>query len=189
VRRWNGWGHAAVSYPLPETAASVLAEKIGPGTPPHDVSLHEVMASVPPSRLPPHPLVSTEPELRVRHARGQSFPDLIALRSGRVPAFPDGVARPRDSEEVRALFDYARERPLQGVPGAPRARWLLRRVRLGLLLPEGGSAHLPALRALCQRELGWDDARWDSEARAYLTLWRTHYALPEQPRLPALMRW
>jgi glycerol-3-phosphate dehydrogenase len=65
---------------------------------------------------------------------------------------------------------------------------LLRRVRLGLLLPDGGAAHLPALRALCQRELGWDDARWDSEARAYLTLWRAHYGLPEQrdPRAAAV---
>jgi len=116
VRRWNGWGHAAVSYPLPETAAAVLAEKIGPGAPPRDVSLNTVVASVPPSRLPPHPLVSTAPELRVRHARGQSFPDLITLRSGRVPAFPDGVALPHHSEEVRALFDYAREAGARLIP-------------------------------------------------------------------------
>ncbi|MFL5354501.1 alpha/beta fold hydrolase [Archangium sp.] len=33
-------------------------------------------------------------------------------------------------------------------------------------------------------KLGWDDARWESEARKYLTLWRTHYTLPEQPRGP-----
>jgi alkyldihydroxyacetonephosphate synthase len=78
--------------------------------------LNEVMASVPPSRLPPHPLVSTEPEVRVRHARGQSFPDLVVLRGGRVPAFPDGVALPRSSEEVRALFDYAREAGARVIP-------------------------------------------------------------------------
>lgn len=55
-------------------------------------------------------------------------------------------------------------------------------MRLGLLLPNGGEAHLPPLRALCQRELGWDDARWESEARDYLTLWRAHYALPGSPQ-------
>jgi glycerol-3-phosphate dehydrogenase len=55
---------------------------------------------------------------------------------------------------------------------------LLRRVRLGLLLPDGGESLLPALRALCQQELGWDDTRWESETRAYLALWRTHYAVP-----------
>ncbi len=116
MRRWNGWGHAAVSHPLPDSAAAVLAEQVGPGTPPRDATLHAVMASVPPSRLPPHPLVSTEPEVRLRHARGQSFPDLVVLRSGRVPAFPDGVALPRSSEEVRALFDYAREAGARIIP-------------------------------------------------------------------------
>lgn len=109
VRRWNGWGHASVSHPLPDATAAVLAERIGPGSPPRDALLAEVTASVPPSRLPAHPLVTTDPEVRVRHSRGQSFPDLIVLRSGRVPAFPDGVAFPRDSEDVRALFSYARE--------------------------------------------------------------------------------
>lgn len=109
MRRWNGWGHAAVSYSLPDSAAAVLAERIGEGTPPRDATLSEVMAGVPPSRLPPHPLVSTEPETRLRHARGQSFPDLIALRGGRVPAFPDGVAFPQSSEDVRTLLAYARE--------------------------------------------------------------------------------
>jgi hypothetical protein len=282
------------------------------------------MASVPPSRLPPHPLVSTEPEVRVRHACGQSFPDLVVLRGGRVPAFPEGVAFPRSSEEVRALFDYAREAgariiPYGGVtsvvghvnvePGdapiltvslerlqqlhslseedrlatfgagvsgprleeALRTRsytlghfpqsfelstlgsWIVTRSRgqqsLGygrienlfvggrlespagpLVLPPsppvppgrtcGSSSSArrgawassprpqcasrpcpsartstpsssptgsgPAPPCASQRELGWDDARWESEARAYLALWRAHYALPGSPRLPAL---
>jgi alkyldihydroxyacetonephosphate synthase len=109
MRRWNGWGDASIHYPLPETAVAALTERIGPGRPPRDVALEEVVASVPASRLPPHPLVSSEPEVRVRHARGQSFADLIALRSGRLPAFPDGVAFPTSNEEVRALLAYARE--------------------------------------------------------------------------------
>ncbi|MFY0570732.1 FAD-binding oxidoreductase [Archangium lansingense] len=116
MRRWNGWGDTAVSYPLPDSAAAVLTQRVGPGIPPRDASLAEVLASVPPSRLPPHPLVSTEPEVRLRHARGQSFPDLIVMRSGRVPAFPDGVAFPRNSEEVRALFSYARDAGARLIP-------------------------------------------------------------------------
>ena len=35
-----------------------------------------------------------------------------------------------------------------------------------------------------QEELGWDDARRESEAQAYLTLWRTHYS-PPPARIPA----
>ena len=56
---------------------------------------------------------------------------------------------------------------------------LLRRVRLGLLLPAGGAAYLPRVRALCQAELGWDDARWQAEEEAYRALWQRCYSLPD----------
>jgi alkyldihydroxyacetonephosphate synthase len=57
-----------------------------------------------------------DPELRVRHARGQSLPDWIALRSGRVGAFPDGVAYPTDEDEVRDLLRYAVEAGARLIP-------------------------------------------------------------------------
>jgi len=43
----------------------------------------------------------------VRHAAGQSLPDWIALRSGRLPALPDGVAYPHSGDEVRDLLRLA----------------------------------------------------------------------------------
>ena len=55
---------------------------------------------------------------------------------------------------------------------------LLRRVRLGLLLPDGARDLLPDVRKTCQAELGWDDARWESEADAYLRTWRDCYHVP-----------
>ncbi|MBO3276596.1 glycerol-3-phosphate dehydrogenase/oxidase [Pseudomonas schmalbachii] len=55
---------------------------------------------------------------------------------------------------------------------------LLRRTRLGLLLPNGAAGELPAIRALCQPRLGWDDARWEREEMEYLALWRRCYSLP-----------
>ncbi len=55
---------------------------------------------------------------------------------------------------------------------------LLRRTRIGLLLADGGAAELPRIRALCQRRLGWDDARWKQEEQDYLELWRRSYSLP-----------
>lgn len=55
---------------------------------------------------------------------------------------------------------------------------LLRRVRLGLLLPEGGLPHLSRIRAIVQPELGWDDARWEREADEYARLWQASYAPP-----------
>ena len=56
---------------------------------------------------------------------------------------------------------------------------LLRRTRLGLLLRGGGIEHLARIRAICQDELGWSDARWVQEQAAYLALWQQHYSLPQ----------
>jgi glycerol-3-phosphate dehydrogenase len=61
---------------------------------------------------------------------------------------------------------------------------LLRRVRLGLLLPQGGAGLLPAIRGICQPELGWDDGRWEAEQAAYLDLWRRCYSLPLEESIP-----
>jgi glycerol-3-phosphate dehydrogenase len=61
---------------------------------------------------------------------------------------------------------------------------ILRRVRLGHLLPRGGESLLPEIRAICQPELGWDDARWEAEEAAYLDLWRCCYSLPDREAIP-----
>jgi len=109
MRRWNGWGDDTIHYPLPADASAFLEQRIGPATPPTDSDFAEVVARVPDSRLPDHPLVTADPACRVRHARGQSFPDWVVMRSGQIPAFPDGVAFPVTSADVRTLIDYARE--------------------------------------------------------------------------------
>jgi glycerol-3-phosphate dehydrogenase len=61
---------------------------------------------------------------------------------------------------------------------------LLRRVRLGHLVPEGAAKLLPRIRAICQPELGWDDSHWAAEEDSYLDLWRTCYSLPERAAIP-----
>jgi len=109
MRRWNGWGEESIVYPVKPEGKHFIGNQLGAGTPPRDVSLREVMGQVPPSRLPAHPLVNTDNEVRVFHARGQSLPDWVALRSGRIGAFPDGVAFPSTSADVRDLLRYARE--------------------------------------------------------------------------------
>lgn len=53
---------------------------------------------------------------------------------------------------------------------------LLRRVRLGVLLPRGGLDHLQRIRAVVQPELGWDDARWQAELDRYMELWQRYYS-------------
>ncbi|MGE5578278.1 MAG: FAD-binding oxidoreductase [Syntrophothermus sp.] len=116
MRRWNGWGDETYLYPLGESARRFLHEKVGPGKPPKDATLDEVAARVPRSRLPAHPLVDTDPGERVRHARGQSLPDWIAVRSGRIEYFPDGVAYPENSQEVGALLEFAAKNGIRLIP-------------------------------------------------------------------------
>ncbi len=109
MRRWNGWGDDGVRYPLPGSAIRFLEQRLGAGTRPREAALPEVAARVRSSRLPAHPLVTTDAVERVRHARGQSLPDWLALRSGRVDTFPDGVAYPLTADDVCGLLRYAAE--------------------------------------------------------------------------------
>ena len=61
---------------------------------------------------------------------------------------------------------------------------LLRRTRLGNLLPQGGEALFPTIGAICRQELGWDAARWEAEAAAYRAHWRACYSLPAWEAIP-----
>ncbi len=114
--RWNGWGDPAVTPSLSAHAAELLGALVGPGVPPHDASLTDVLGGIPASRLDPEPGLSLDPEDRLRHARGQSLPDWIALRSGRLPAVPDAVAHPTDAADVRALLERARRAGWEVIP-------------------------------------------------------------------------
>ncbi|GGX40274.1 glycerol-3-phosphate dehydrogenase/oxidase [Saccharospirillum salsuginis] len=56
---------------------------------------------------------------------------------------------------------------------------LLRRTRLGLILPRGAEAILDRVQALCEPVLDWSSRRWGEERRRYLDLWRRAYSLPQ----------
>jgi alkyldihydroxyacetonephosphate synthase len=116
MRRWNGWGDDTVHVALPSAALSYLRERLGPGVVTPDAPLERVVARVPPARLPSDPRIDTNAETRARHARGQSFPDWLALRFGRVDAFPDGVVFPQSSQEVRELLTLAADCGARVIP-------------------------------------------------------------------------
>ncbi|MFW5691453.1 MAG: FAD-binding oxidoreductase [Chloroflexota bacterium] len=120
MKRWNGWGDETHDHPLPEGAADFLETRIGVAQPPQDAAFEAVLRSVPAGRLPAaladHSLVRTDAETRLRHARGQSFPDWVALRTGDVGAYPDGVAFPHTEDDVRALLDAARAHDVRVIP-------------------------------------------------------------------------
>ncbi len=52
---------------------------------------------------------------------------------------------------------------------------LLRRVRLGLLLEQGGMPLMKRIRSIVQPELGWDDATWAREEARYREVWSRAY--------------
>lgn len=116
MRRWNGWGDESVSYPIPASAYSFLDRLVGTGHKAIDIGLQSAIACVPKSRLHKHILVSTDPRTRLLHARGQSFSDWIALRSGQIDSYPDGVAYPMSKQDVVDLLQFARRTGIHLIP-------------------------------------------------------------------------
>jgi alkyldihydroxyacetonephosphate synthase len=116
MRRWNGWGKEETSYHLPELASEYLQNVVGAGDTSPDASLEQVLKSIPSPTLPPHSLITFDALTRLMHARGQSLPDWVALHSGQIGAFPDGIAYPVNSQEVQALLTFAYQAGVRLIP-------------------------------------------------------------------------
>ncbi|MDY6821872.1 MAG: glycerol-3-phosphate dehydrogenase/oxidase [Deferribacterota bacterium] len=59
---------------------------------------------------------------------------------------------------------------------------LLRRVRIGNQLPEGGKRYLDKIYSLCSTSLNWDKTKWEEEKRSYINLWNRCYSLPRDEK-------
>jgi alkyldihydroxyacetonephosphate synthase len=116
MRRWNGWGDESVTYSVPASAIPFLERLVGTGRLMRDLSIQEAISLVPKSRLPKHPKITTDQEIRLLHARGQSFPDWVGLRTGQINTFPDGVAYPMADTDVVELLQYARRHDIHLIP-------------------------------------------------------------------------
>ena len=108
MRRWNGWGDDSIKLALNADALAFLQQRIGHSRPFQDATLAEACRGIAPSRLPPHRLIDTAAQTRLRCGLGQSLPDWLRLRYGRIDTVPDGVAFPESGEQVRELLAYAR---------------------------------------------------------------------------------
>ena len=113
------------------------------------------------------------------------------------PVLGSTAAQPRllgrSGQEAQHILRDAIDSDLQSVNGLP-ALWielgfaaraeailhlddlLLRRTRIGMLLPEGGRSSLPEIKEYVQDKLGWSQARWQSEQERYLNIWKRAYS-------------
>ena len=118
--RWNGWGNISINKKVSPHGAKLIKSHIGKTKKLSSVSLQQVLKTVPKSRLPAAmtklATVSIDKEVRLRHARGQSFPDWIAMHSGAFEVFPDGVAFPESTADVETLLTLASEHDLIVIP-------------------------------------------------------------------------
>ena len=118
--RWNGWGNISINKKVSPHGAKLIKSHIGKTKKTSSVSLQQVLKTVPKSRLPAAmtklATVSIDKEVRLRHARGQSFPDWIAMHSGAFEVFPDGVAFPESTADVETLLTLASEHDLIVIP-------------------------------------------------------------------------
>ncbi|MET7327798.1 FAD-binding oxidoreductase [Nonomuraea sp. NPDC005650] len=111
---WSGWGDPALARELPEQVRALLRDFLGVRAP--DVPAVGLESVRLPTVALPEPLlgalaetvgsayVLTSHEVRVRHTRGKSTPDLLRMRAGDGSAAPDAVVLPGSHEEVAELL-------------------------------------------------------------------------------------
>lgn len=110
MRRWNGWGSPQTNFPLSAEGAAFLKSTLGAGKKLADATLEQAISRVSDSRLAAFNGLSymhTDKETRLRHARGQSLPDWLAMRAGKPEQVPDAVAFPQSRDEVKTLLTTA----------------------------------------------------------------------------------
>ncbi|MGK5090955.1 glycerol-3-phosphate dehydrogenase/oxidase [Deltaproteobacteria bacterium TL4] len=90
------------------------------------------------------------------------------------------MAQTEDLAEIPGTFSLWAELPYTAKNEGIRhlSDLLLRRVRVGLLIKEGGMEWMPRIQKLCQPVLDWDEQRWKNEIKAYHEHWKQAYSLP-----------
>ncbi|MGM8939731.1 glycerol-3-phosphate dehydrogenase/oxidase [Psychrobacter glaciei] len=125
------------------------------------------------NQIPTNPKFATLPkplQQRLQGFYGRQLDSLLEL------AHDDDLAYVTDSNtiwaEIRFAAHYEQVIHLDDL--------LLRRTRLGLILPNGAMTPLISarLKPICQEELGWDEQRWQQEIERYQNLWQRYYHLP-----------
>jgi alkyldihydroxyacetonephosphate synthase len=124
--RWWGWGDPGRPAGLPAHALAFLADTVGVAERPRPpVALEQV-------RLPPPALgaealdalrglasadgVREDHAVRVEHAAGRGYPDLVRLRAGEPDGAPDAVVYPAGHDVLRSLLELCARSSIAVVP-------------------------------------------------------------------------
>jgi len=123
---WWGWAGPQERVELPAAVRALLIDGLGFAelpSPPVDLDAVELAPSTLPAaaRAGLAAVVGTEHvrddrEIRIRHCRGRSTLDLLALRAGDAAAAPDAVLTPAGHDEVAAVLAICAEHRVAVVP-------------------------------------------------------------------------
>jgi alkyldihydroxyacetonephosphate synthase len=128
--RWWGWGTLDQTYSLenqPHFWPTLRARLDLPDAPEPRPAVPLEQIKLPPSRLD-HPVVAslqrllgeeavrTDAQVRVEHAVGKAYRDLVRLRAGKVTHPPDAVVYPADEGQVAATLAWAADRDIAVIP-------------------------------------------------------------------------
>lgn len=146
------------------------------------------------NRLPDLP--EPEPDTPVLNQINQQLPGCTDLR--------DACRRRllgRYGSDALSVVNIAHNGEMEKIPGTEylwvELRWaarsegvchlddlLLRRTRLGLILPAGAESIMPEVKKICLSELKWNDNRWHHELARYQSIIAQSYSLPSTESIP-----
>jgi alkyldihydroxyacetonephosphate synthase len=125
--RWWGWGRDEDAIELPPAAAELLRGELGLTGDERGERVALEQVSVPEPRLDDGARralaaivgpegVSDGHDVRVAHAAGRSYPDLVRLRAGDAGGAPDAVVLPHESAQLAPLLAACAEHGVAVIP-------------------------------------------------------------------------
>jgi len=127
MMRWWGWGRDEDAIELPAAAAELLRGELGLSGEERGARVELDAVTVPPGRLEAAArqalsgVVGTEAvadghDVRVAHAAGRGYPDLVRLRAGDASGAPDAVVYPSESGQLAPLLAVCAQQGVAVIP-------------------------------------------------------------------------
>jgi glycerol-3-phosphate dehydrogenase len=128
-----------------------------------------------------------------RHNNGRMFNALPVLKDSRFSTDEINYLSGRYGMLTQDLLDTLQLEDTEHIDNLPNIwgelRWaarndavvhlddlLLRRIRIGMLLPKGAIDHMDRIKSIVQPELGWSNEHWEQEVERYKSIWQNAYS-------------